>query len=225
MTRSLRIDDHQIDDWKPSPPPVRAATGFGAPPFGGGALQQHGGFGGPPAFPHHGFGAHAPPMPSIVYLVTSARPDIAAYLTDNPMGRPRPRATRSTSWCFSCRSGSYVPLLWFSCGELTAVFFCPFQSCGICRLHSVRCGRRRVVAPTTHTYILESPSPCWHGGDKSHPFIRRASSVYRLSTDTSILYTLELLRRLVGLGTRLYHKDSIYDMLLHISSIYNQQIP
>ncbi|KAH9016110.1 hypothetical protein EDB85DRAFT_2208713 [Lactarius pseudohatsudake] len=65
VTRSLRIDDHQIDDWKPSPPPVPSigrATGFGAPAF-----PQHGGFGGAPAFPHHGFGAQAPPMPSIVY--------------------------------------------------------------------------------------------------------------------------------------------------------------
>ncbi|KAH9034468.1 hypothetical protein EDB85DRAFT_2144325 [Lactarius pseudohatsudake] len=43
VTQSLCIDDHQIDDWKPSPPPVPSigrATGFGAP---------------------------APPMPSIVY--------------------------------------------------------------------------------------------------------------------------------------------------------------
>ncbi|KAH9018940.1 hypothetical protein EDB84DRAFT_1566241 [Lactarius hengduanensis] len=95
VTRSLRIDDHQIDDWKPSPPPV---PGIG----------RATGFGGAPAFPHHGFGAQAPPMPSIVYLVTSARPDFAAYITDNPMGRPRPRETRSTSWCFSCRSGSPV---------------------------------------------------------------------------------------------------------------------
>ncbi|KAH9054778.1 hypothetical protein EDB87DRAFT_1688903 [Lactarius vividus] len=106
VTRSLRIDDYQIDDWKPSPPPVPGigrARGFGAPAF-----PQHGGFGGAPAFPHHGFGAQAPPMPSIVYLVTSARPDFVAYITDNPMGRPRPRETRSTSWCFSCRSGSPV---------------------------------------------------------------------------------------------------------------------
>ncbi len=109
VTRSLCIDDHQIDDWKPSLPQVPGigrATGFGAVAF-----PQHGGFGGAPAFPHHGFGAQVPPMPSIVYLVTSARPDFTAYITDNPMGRPRPRATRSTSWCFSCRSGSYVPLL------------------------------------------------------------------------------------------------------------------
>ena len=117
VTRSLRIDDHQIDDWKPPAPTIGRAPGFGPPAFGGGALafpQQHGGFGGPPAFPHHGFGALAPPMPSIVYLVTSARPDFTAYITDNPMGHPRPRATRSTSWCFGCRSGWYVLLLWFS---------------------------------------------------------------------------------------------------------------
>ncbi|KAH9031373.1 hypothetical protein EDB85DRAFT_1891174 [Lactarius pseudohatsudake] len=65
LTRSLCIDNHQIDDWKPSPLPVPSigrATGFGAPAF-----SQHGGFGGAPAFPHHGFGAQAPPMPSIVY--------------------------------------------------------------------------------------------------------------------------------------------------------------
>ncbi|SRR6266404_606602 len=113
VTRSLRIDDHQIDDWKPPPPPVPGvghAGGFGAPGFGGAlTFPQRGGFGGAPAFPHHGFGAQVPAIPSIVYLVTSARPEFAAYITDNPMGRPRPRATRSTSWCFSCRSGSYVP--------------------------------------------------------------------------------------------------------------------
>lgn len=111
VTRSLRIDDHQIDDWKPPVPAIGRATGFGAPAFGGNALafpQQHGGFGGPHAFPHHGFGAQAPPMPSIVYLVTSPRLDFTAYITDNPMGRPRPRETRSTSWCFSCRSGCPV---------------------------------------------------------------------------------------------------------------------
>ena len=83
--------------------PSLPGIGFGAPAFGGGAM----------AFPHHGFGT---PMPSIVYLVTSARPDFAAYITDNPMGRPRPRATRSTSWCFTSRSGWYVTLLG-SCSE------------------------------------------------------------------------------------------------------------
>lgn len=112
VTRSLRINDHQIDDWKPSlppPPGIGRATGFGAPAFGGAvAFPQHGRFGGALAFPHHGFGAQVPEMPSIVYLVTSARPNFAAYITDNPMGRPRPRATRSTSWCFACRSGSPV---------------------------------------------------------------------------------------------------------------------
>ncbi|KAI0278987.1 hypothetical protein BC826DRAFT_1082411 [Russula brevipes] len=44
-------------------------------------------------------------MPSMVYLITSSRPGFAAYITDDPMGCPRPRPTGSTSWCFSCRSG------------------------------------------------------------------------------------------------------------------------
>ncbi|KAF8266686.1 hypothetical protein EI94DRAFT_1786796 [Lactarius quietus] len=99
VTRTLRVNDHQINDWSPSLPALPgmgSASGFGAPAFGAGALS----------FPHHhGF---APPMPSIVYLVTSARPEFQAYVTDNPMGRPRPRATRSTSWCFNSRSGCPV---------------------------------------------------------------------------------------------------------------------
>ena len=106
VTRSLRIDDHQVDDWRPPALPLvpagSRATGFGAPAF-----PQRGGFGAAPVFPHHasGFGAQALSVPSIVYLITSSRPDFAAYITDDPMGRPRPRPTGSTSWCFSCRSG------------------------------------------------------------------------------------------------------------------------
>jgi hypothetical protein len=80
-------------------PSIPGIGGFGAPGFGGGAM----------GFPHHG--GFAAPIPTIVYLITSARPDFAAYLTDNPMGRPRPRATRSTSWCYNWRNGWYVPLL------------------------------------------------------------------------------------------------------------------
>ena len=111
VTRSLRVNDHQIDDWTPSSSfGMGHSMGFGAPGFGGGAM----------GFPHHGF---APPMPTIVYLVTSSRPDFAAYLTDNPMGRPRPRATRSTSWCFNCRFGWYVPLLCSESNWLIAFFF------------------------------------------------------------------------------------------------------
>ncbi|KAH9977429.1 hypothetical protein BJV74DRAFT_888489 [Russula compacta] len=109
VTRSLRIDDHRVEDWSPSPlpmPGIGRAIGFGPSASGAPAFPQRGGFGGSaPAFSHHGFGAHAPAMPSIVYLVTSARPDFAAYITDNPMGRPCPRPRGSTSWCFSCRSG------------------------------------------------------------------------------------------------------------------------
>src|SRR5712691_7744912 len=95
VTRSLRIDDHQVEDWRPSLLPVPGicrATGFGPAAFAA------------PAFPHHGVGAQAPPIPSMVYLITSSRPDFEAYITDDPVGRPRPRPTRSTSWCFSCRS-------------------------------------------------------------------------------------------------------------------------
>ncbi|KAI0295110.1 hypothetical protein B0F90DRAFT_1670229 [Multifurca ochricompacta] len=83
--------------------------GFGAPAPGVAGFPRPGGFGSTPGFPHHGFGAQAhAAMPSIVYLVTSSRPDFLAYITDDPMGRPRPRETRSTSWCFSCRSGCPV---------------------------------------------------------------------------------------------------------------------
>ena len=144
VTRSLRVNDHQIDDWTPSSSfGMGHSMGFGAPGgFGGGSM----------GFPHHGF---APPMPTIVYLVTSSRPDFAAYLTDNPMGRPRPRATRSTSWCFNCRFGWYVPLLCSKSNWLIAFFFW-FQSGRICQLHSIRCRRCRLVASfanrTTHTY-------------------------------------------------------------------------
>lgn len=108
VTRSLRIDDHQVEDWRPSLLPVPGigrATGFGPATFGVPAFPQRGGFGASPAFPHHGFGVQAPVFPSMVYLITSSRPDFAAYITDDPMGRPRPRPTGSTSWCFSCRSG------------------------------------------------------------------------------------------------------------------------
>jgi hypothetical protein len=87
--------------------PVAAAAGYGScdSPFGVPAFPQHGGFGAAPAFPHQGFGAQALSVPSIVYLITSSRPDFAAYITDDPMGRPRPRPTRSTSWYLSCCSG------------------------------------------------------------------------------------------------------------------------
>ncbi|KAI9509001.1 hypothetical protein F5148DRAFT_1283415 [Russula earlei] len=111
VTRSLRIDDYQVEDWRPSllpPPGIGRANGLTHTPFGAPSFPHRGGFGAGPAFPHHGFGAHDPAVPSIVYLITSTRPDFAAYITDDPMGRPRPRPTRSTSWCFSCRSGSPV---------------------------------------------------------------------------------------------------------------------
>ncbi|KAI0288480.1 hypothetical protein BC826DRAFT_1037903, partial [Russula brevipes] len=44
-------------------------------------------------------------MPSVVYLITSSRPGFATYITDDLMGRPRPRPTGSTSWRISCHSG------------------------------------------------------------------------------------------------------------------------
>jgi acyl CoA:acetate/3-ketoacid CoA transferase alpha subunit len=101
VTRSLRIGDHQVEDWRPAALPMAGrAAGFGLTAF-----PQRGGFGAAPTFPHQGFGAQALSVPSVVYLVTSSRPDFAAYITDDPMGRPRPRPTGSTSWCFSCRSG------------------------------------------------------------------------------------------------------------------------
>ena len=97
VTRSLRVNDYQIDDWSPSMPSI-PGIGFGAPGFGGGAM----------GFPSSHHGGFAAPIPSIVYLVTSSRLDFTAYLTDNPMGRPRPRATRTTSWCYNSRNGWYV---------------------------------------------------------------------------------------------------------------------
>ncbi|KAI0255628.1 hypothetical protein BJV78DRAFT_1279363 [Lactifluus subvellereus] len=109
VIRSLRIDDHRVEDWRPSLLPVpglgRPTAGFGPNAASALAFPQRGGFGGVPASPQHGFGAQAPAVPSIVYLVTSARPEFTAYITDDHMGRPRPRPTSSTSWCFSCRSG------------------------------------------------------------------------------------------------------------------------
>ncbi|KAH9958780.1 hypothetical protein BC827DRAFT_551513 [Russula dissimulans] len=111
VTRSLRIDDYQLEDWRPSLLSVPGAAGFGAPPFGGPVFPQRGGFGAAPAFPHRGFAAQTHEVPSVVYLITSTRPDFGAYITDDPMGRPRPQPKSSTSWCFSCRSGypvSYV---------------------------------------------------------------------------------------------------------------------
>ncbi|KAI9451413.1 hypothetical protein BJY52DRAFT_1419138 [Lactarius psammicola] len=82
VTRSLRIDDHQIDDWKPSLPQV---PGIG----------RATGFGGAPTFSHHGFGAQVPPIPSIVYLVTSASPGFYGIHHGQPNGPPSP----------TCRSG------------------------------------------------------------------------------------------------------------------------
>ncbi|KZV65276.1 hypothetical protein PENSPDRAFT_655938 [Peniophora sp. CONT] len=101
ITRTLSINDFQVFDRSPPPLPrpgmpnamvhhhvphaahfgSRTAPGFGSP------------FGSPMA------------APNLVYLFTSGRQDIVPYLTDDPMGRPRPQSTRSTSWCFSCSSG------------------------------------------------------------------------------------------------------------------------
>ena len=105
VTRFMRIDDHKVDDWRPAPLPPVSGIGRATPPFGAPAFPQNGGFGAASAFPHQGFGAQALSVPSVVYLITSSRPDFATYITDDPMGRPRPRPTGSTSWCFSCRSG------------------------------------------------------------------------------------------------------------------------
>jgi hypothetical protein len=48
------------------------------------AFPQHGGFDAAPAFPHQGFGAQALSVLSIIYLITSSRPDFAAYIADDP---------------------------------------------------------------------------------------------------------------------------------------------
>ncbi|KAI0270395.1 hypothetical protein BC834DRAFT_967197 [Gloeopeniophorella convolvens] len=109
ITRSLHIEDHEVNDWSPPPPPMpmfgrAAASGFGARAGIGGFSSHAPGFGAHPHMHMQGMQAQMQ-IPSIVYLVTSAAPDANAYVTDDPMGRPRLRETRSTSWCFSCRSG------------------------------------------------------------------------------------------------------------------------
>ncbi|KAI0061298.1 hypothetical protein BV25DRAFT_1857529 [Artomyces pyxidatus] len=124
ITRSLRIDDYTVKDWSP-PPPVFPQHGH--PQFGGnnrfpGANNRF-----PGANVGHGFGGggfgfqNATPIPSLIYLFTSWRHDVQGYITDNPMGRPRPREYRSTSWCYACSGG--VPVAYVDYIQLDAEDF------------------------------------------------------------------------------------------------------
>ncbi|VDB88484.1 unnamed protein product [Peniophora sp. CBMAI 1063] len=104
ITRTRSVNDFQVTDWSAPPLPRPGMSNAivhhhspQAPYFG--ARTTHG-FG-------HQFGTPIP-TPNIVYLFTSGKQDAVPYLTDDPMGRPRPQPTRSTSWCFSCSSGWLV---------------------------------------------------------------------------------------------------------------------
>ncbi|KAI9435458.1 hypothetical protein H4582DRAFT_2079564 [Lactarius indigo] len=105
VTRSLRIDDHQIDDWKPSLPPVPSrATGFRAP-----------------AFPQHWRVRWCSRIPASRIRCTGASDAIHRVPRHICPSRTSRRILRITlwavlarvrpdppSWCFSCRSGSPV---------------------------------------------------------------------------------------------------------------------
>ncbi|KAI0265498.1 hypothetical protein BGY98DRAFT_939525 [Russula aff. rugulosa BPL654] len=91
VTRFMRIDDHQVEDWRPAPLPPPPGMGRAIPPFGAPAFPQHGGFGAAPAFPHQGFGAQALSVPSIVYLITLP-------------GRTSPPTSRMTLWAARVRA-------------------------------------------------------------------------------------------------------------------------
>ncbi|VDC01228.1 unnamed protein product [Peniophora sp. CBMAI 1063] len=101
VTLTRNVNDFQVTDWSAPPLPRPGMTHAivhdhspHAPHFG--ARTTHG-FG-------HPFG-NPIPTPNIVYLFTSGKQDAVPYLTDDPMGRPRPEPTRSTSWCSGCSSG------------------------------------------------------------------------------------------------------------------------
>ncbi|KAA1467028.1 hypothetical protein DENSPDRAFT_868817 [Dentipellis sp. KUC8613] len=87
VTRTAVDQNFTVRDW--GPPPL---------------LTQHH----PQAHQHQLFASHgafAGPVPTIVYLFTSEDPEMEAYCTDDPMGTPRPREVRSTSWTYNCSSG------------------------------------------------------------------------------------------------------------------------
>ncbi|KAI0028953.1 hypothetical protein K488DRAFT_57492, partial [Vararia minispora EC-137] len=86
ITRTLTSNDFQISDW--SPPqlsPRRPPNMPNTPRF------------------HDSF--NSPAMPTIVFLFTSGTNGFKSYITDKPMGEPRPQECGSTSWCYSCQVG------------------------------------------------------------------------------------------------------------------------
>lgn len=97
VTRTLSVNDSQVYDR--SPPPLLR------PGIPNAIMHHHTAHFGART---HGFGSPfgGPVMtPNLVYLFTSSKGDVASYITDDPMGRPRPHQTRSTNWCFSFSSG------------------------------------------------------------------------------------------------------------------------
>ena len=93
VTASNTTNDHRVEEW--GLPPRLVSNAF---------RPQHPGFG--------SFGqveSEPPlPMPQVVYLFTSPKPGHTAYITDDPMGIPRPPEFRSTNWTYMCSSGWFV---------------------------------------------------------------------------------------------------------------------
>ncbi|ETW79605.1 hypothetical protein HETIRDRAFT_445465 [Heterobasidion irregulare TC 32-1] len=112
ITQTITINDHRVKDCSPPPLPMpgqRQGPAFLTnPPFNHSPSHGH-------SFGQFGNNQVSAP-PRIVYLFTSASPDHKVFWTDNPMGKPRPREYRSTSWTYSGSSGwptsdiSYIQL-------------------------------------------------------------------------------------------------------------------
>ena len=104
VTQTITINDHRVKDCSPPPLPMpgqRQGPAFLTnPPFNHSPSHGH-------SFGRFGNTQVAAP-PRIVYLFTSASPDHKVFWTDNPMGKPRPREYRSTSWTYSGSSGWYA---------------------------------------------------------------------------------------------------------------------
>jgi hypothetical protein len=96
VTRTLNVNDFQVNDFSP-----RRLTPSRPPNIPQMPRFQHQ----PNHFPNP---FHAPEMPTIVYLFTSSKKEFQPYITDSPMGVPRPQERRSTNWCYTCRAGWYT---------------------------------------------------------------------------------------------------------------------
>ncbi|THH17030.1 hypothetical protein EW146_g3702 [Bondarzewia mesenterica] len=118
ITQTILQQSYKVKDFNPPPLPL-PGQGFQNHGFNNGGFQSRSPFGNSPqnapSFGRIGFN-QGPPIPQIVYLFTSAKPDHEAYWTDDPMGKPRPPAVRSTNWHYSGSSGwpttdvSYIQL-------------------------------------------------------------------------------------------------------------------